>query len=347
MNPKERVIAQIEHHETDFLPYYLIFDDESEIEIKLDAYFGTEEWRLQLDNAIHVLPMPSEELVIELGGKASWTDLYGSTWRCDVRPFHLSSPTLREPSLEGYQFPTMEECFENGWEEQVRKLISEEKDYFLLLRFGFGLFERSWALRGFNNVLMDVIINRTFYEELLDRITEHQLQIIDRLVTFDVDGIYFSDDWGYQDGILIGPERWREMIKPRVAMMYQRVHDAGKYVLTHCCGSIAEIIPDVIEIGLDVYESVQPEARNNNPYELKQKFGGDLTFWGGLGSQSILPLGTPKEIRVEVERLCSEMGRGGGYILAPAKAIQPETPIENAAATVEAFLEQAGETITS
>jgi uroporphyrinogen decarboxylase len=113
-------------------------------------------------------------------------------------------------------------------------------------------------------------------------------------------------------------------------------------MISHSCGSLAEILPDLVEIGLDVYESVQPEAKDNNPYELKRKYGDKLTFWGGLGSQSTIPFGTPEEIKAEVARLCREMGKGGGYILGAAKDIQPETPVENAAAVIEAFLEQSG-----
>ena len=124
--------------------------------------------------------------------------------------------------------------------------------------------------------------------------------------------------------------------------MYARVHEAGKYTLSHCCGSVADIMPDIIEIGLDVLESVQPEAKGMNPYELKRRYGSDITFWGGLGSQSTIPHGTLDEIKAEVTRLCREMGRGGGYILTSAKGLQPETPTENAAAVVEAFLAEAG-----
>lgn len=127
-----------------------------------------------------------------------------------------------------------------------------------------------------------------------------------------------------------------------MARLYVRTYEADKHVLTHCCGSIVEILPDVIEIGLDVYESVQPEAKDNSPYELKRKYGDKLTLWGGLGSQSIIPFGTPDEIRAEVARLCRKMGRGGGYILSPAKGLQPETPTENAVAVVESFLEESG-----
>jgi uroporphyrinogen decarboxylase len=208
--------------------------------------------------------------------------------------------------------------------------------------FGFGLFERTWALRGFNNALMDAAGDPDFYDELVERVTEHQMQILDHLLDLPVDGIMFSDDWGYQRGVLLGPERWRRFLKPRLAHMYARTHNAKKYVLSHCCGSIAAIMPDAIEIGLDVYQSVQPEASDSNPYDLKRQYGDQITFWGGLGSQSVVPFGTPAEIKAEVTKLCREMGRGGGYILGPSKAIQPETPTENAAAVVEAFLDQAG-----
>jgi uroporphyrinogen decarboxylase len=98
-------------------------------------------------------------------------------------------------------------------------------------------------------------------------------------------------------------------------------------------------MPDLIEIGLDVLESVQPEATDMNPYALKREFGADLTFWGGLGSQSTIPFGTPESIRAEVAKLRREMARGGGYILSPAKALMLDTPAENAAALIEAFVE--------
>ena len=196
--------------------------------------------------------------------------------------------------------------------------------------------------RQWNDALMDAAGNPDFYDDLVEQVAAHQMGILDHLVDLPIDGVMFSDDWGYQKGVLLGPERWRRFIKPRLARMYERVHAADKYVLTHCCGSIAAIMPDVIEIGLDVYQSVQPEAKDNDPYDLKRKYGDQITFWGGLGSQSTLPFGTPAGIKAEVTRLCREMGRGGGYILGPAKAVQPETPTANAAAVLEAFLEQAG-----
>ena len=344
LTQKERVTAQIAHRESDHIPYCLSWEDE--VGERLDHFFGDDAWRELVDNAIRWVPIPTEGLMLGDEAGAYRTDVFGSTWRADLRPFQLAEPVLKEPSLDGYQFPAVEECFDPDWEQRTRQQIREQNDHFLVCFFGFGLFERSWTLRGFEDAMMDMVANPEFYDELIGRIADHQCAIMERVLELPIDGIMFSDDWGYQQGLLMGAERWRKIFKPRLTRLYARTHEAGKYTLTHCCGSIVEILPDVIEIGLDVYESVQPEAKDNNPYELKRKFGDRLTFWGGLGSQSTIPFGTPDEIRAEVAKLCLEMGKGGGYILSPAKGLQPGTPTENAAAVVEAFLEQAGTTLT-
>jgi uroporphyrinogen decarboxylase len=137
---------------------------------------------------------------------------------------------------------------------------------------------------------------------------------------------------------MIGPERWRRFYKPHYARIFEAVHRQGKLAIMHCCGSAADIMADIIEIGLDVYESVQPEAAGMNPYGLKKAWGDKITFWGCLGSQSTIPFASPAEIRKEIRRLRREMGKGGGFILAPAKPLRPETPTENAVAIVEEFL---------
>jgi uroporphyrinogen decarboxylase len=269
-------------------------------------------------------------------------DLYGSKWDLRHRPVYLIEPALPEPDLDRLVLPDLDAVFDGAWRAETLGIIRESADRFTVVRFGFGLFERTWMLRGFNEALADSAARPEFYAEFVRIIAQHQLEIIERLIDLPVDGIMFGDDWGYQRGVLLGPHRWRQYLKPHLAQMYARVHEAGKYVLTHCCGSIASIIPDLIEIGLDVYQSVQPEAADSDPFDLKRKYGEHITFWGGLGSQSIVPFGTPEEIRAQVARLCREMGHDGGYILSGAKHMQPETPTENAAAVVESFLEQAG-----
>jgi len=247
---------------------------------------------------------------------------------------------MKQPSFEGYDFPTPDQFVNPTLKENAEKAMAANPDAFSIINNGWGLFEISWRIRGFENTLIDSIANPDFYEELLDRLTELRLSMVEQCADVPADAIMFGDDWGDQRGVILGPERWRKLLKPRWAKVYDAVHAQGKFVISHCCGSIADIMPDVIEIGLDVYESVQPEPAKMNPYELKKKYGDKITFWGCLGSQSTIQFGTPQEIRNEVQHLVRGMGKDGGYILAPAKAFQPGTPLENAIAVIDAFTNQ-------
>jgi uroporphyrinogen decarboxylase len=217
---------------------------------------------------------------------------------------------------------------------------ADRTDSYQIISIGWGLFEHSWRIRGFEEALSDAVLRPGFYGELLDRLTDLFVAFVDVWADVPADAIMFGDDWGFQQGVILGPERWRTFIKPRWARVYEAVHAQGKAVISHCCGSIVDIMPDIVEIGLDMLESVQPEPRGMNPYLLKRRWGDGITFWGALGSQSTIQFGSPGEIHAEVRRLCAEMGQGGGYILAPAKSLQPGTPLENAVAVVEAFTGQ-------
>jgi len=341
MTPREIVLAQIHHRETSPVPYTLGF--EGDTAEQLDAYYGSPDWRSRLvPYMAHVFGV--DTLCEEWIDHVYKRDAYGGLWRCDRRPWHLEQPALDAPSFDGYTFPTAGR-FLAGLEDGKPKAreMAASTDQFRLIGMGWGLFEQSWRIRGFENALMDAAVEQDFYAELLDRVTDLYLQFVEFCADVPADAIMFGDDWGDQRGVILGPERWRKFLKPRWARIYDAVHAQGKLVISHSCGSVADIMPDIIEIGLDVLESVQPEAAGMNPYELKRQWGDQITFWGCLGSQSTLQFGTPQEIRDEVARLREEMGRGGGFILAPAKSLQPGTPLENAAACVEAFAEpQAG-----
>ncbi|MBM3493571.1 MAG: hypothetical protein FJX72_04505 [Armatimonadetes bacterium] len=340
MNPRDTVLDQIHHRDAARVPYTIGF--EGDVAERLDVHFGSTQWRSELIpyivntgvvDTMRKLPTDREGLV---------RDPFGTLWRVDQRPFHLETPALSEPSLAGYDWPSPQAFYyDESGVAAARSVCAEWKDRaFITAWLGWSLFETSWGIRGFDNVLMDVAADPEFYEELLDRIFGQFVEYVEYTCRMlpDADAIYFGDDWGDQRGVIVGPDRWRKLFKPRYAELYDLVHRHGKVVISHCCGSVADIMPDIIEIGLDVLESVQPEARGMNPYDLKRMWGDKITFWGCLGSQSTIPFGSPASIRDEVRRLAAEMSQGGGFILAPAKALQPETPTENAAAVVEAFL---------
>jgi uroporphyrinogen decarboxylase len=334
MKPRDLVIESLHHRQPPRVPYTLSF--EGGVDLKLDEYFGSPAWREQITPYIIGVGAVDTDYKESLGDGRT-RDAYGGIWREDRRPWHLEKPPLDQPSFAGYTFPSPETFYRPEWKIRARQTIANNPNSFIVGNLGWGLFERSWNLRGFENILMDVITEPDFFEEAVERILRLYLDFVEYTAELPLDGILFGDDWGDQRGIIIGPKRWRKFLKPRWAQIYAAVHRHGMFVMHHSCGSVAEIMPDLIEIGMDVLESVQPEAAGMNPYELKKKWGDQICFWGGLGSQSIIPFGTPEQIKTEVRRLKTDLGYNGGYILAPAKPLQPETPIANALAVLEAF----------
>jgi len=345
MKARDEILSVLNHQDVRPVPYTLGW--EGDVGERLDAHYGGDQWRKRIRPYFGGVGLIDGMRKDPVEGREGFgKDLFGSVWDCNGRPFHLAEAGLKEPSFDHFDWPPPETFFVD--DERVaaaQKSCADNKDeLFINAGLGWGLFETSWGIRGFENVLMDVVAEPDFFEELLDRITANFLAYVDFTCQSvpDIDAIMFGDDWSDQRGVIIGPERWRKLFKPRWAKIYDRVHSYGKYVFTHCCGSFVDLMDDVIEIGLDVIESCQPEARGMNPYELKKRWGDHITFWGGLGSQSIVPFGTPDEITAEVRKLCCEMGKGGGFIISTAKSLQPETPTENAAAVVEAFTQQDG-----
>ncbi len=334
MTPREIVLEQIHHRETEQIPYTLAF--EPEVGTRLDEQLGGEAWRERLIPYIAqrggVARSTKEELDV-----THHRDAFGTVWRTDELPPVVVEPGLKAPSFEGYAFPSVGAFLDQSAKSDAKRNVGESPDSFTIASIGLCLWQ-SWYVRGFEATLMDCVTEEDFYGELLERMTELTLALVAECADIPADAIMMGDDWGCQRGVMIGPERWRRFYKPRYARIFDAIHDQGKLAIMHCCGSVADIMGDIVEIGLDVLESVQPEAAGMNPYALKGAWGDKITFWGGLGSQQTIPFATPREIRAEIRRLRSEMSRGGGYILAPAKPLRPETPTENAVAVVEEFL---------
>jgi uroporphyrinogen decarboxylase len=149
---------------------------------------------------------------------------------------------------------------------------------------------------------------------------------------YDIDAVYFGDDWGQQHGLQVGPAHWREFVYPQLKRMYGKVRDAGKYVFIHSCGDVDELFDDLVGIGLNCFNPFQPEVMD--VYELLPRYRDRLTFHGGLSTQQTLPYGTQDDVRAETRRLL-ELGREGGYILSPAHAVEGDVPLENMLAFID------------
>jgi uroporphyrinogen decarboxylase len=177
-----------------------------------------------------------------------------------------------------------------------------------------------------------------FADELLDRICEFNLALIEQGCQFAIDCVRFGDDWGSQRGLIMGPQLWRRFIKPRFARMVQAAASHGKTTFLHSDGDVAEVIPDLVEIGLDILNPVQPDVMDI--YRLKREYGRDLAFHGGVSVQHLLPDSTPDQLRAEVRRLIREVGDGGGFIIAPTHSLGVDIPLENLLVLVEEFTGQ-------
>ena len=193
-------------------------------------------------------------------------------------------------------------------------------------------------LRGFNNMLMDPYINNAEFIYLRDRIVDFSLAQIESWAKYNADAVYFSDDWGSQRSLLMNPDDWRIFYKPAYEKLFRKVRDNGMKVFMHLCGNVTEIIPDLIEIGLDVLNPVQPQAMDIK--ELSDRFSGKLCFYGGIDVQGTMIHGTPEGVRKEINNLVDLFGRfNGGYICSTSHSIMPETPLDNIIAMFEAIKE--------
>lgn len=158
-------------------------------------------------------------------------------------------------------------------------------------------------------------------------ILEYQIAIAKRFVKLGVDGGYTGDDFGSQNGLLFSPEIWREVFKPRYKKLWGVFKEAGRPVFHHSCGDIRKILPDMIEIGLDVLNPIQPQAMPIE--ELADKYGKNLTFWGGISVQKTLPFGTKGEVEKEIYESIQVLGRYNKYIVGPSHDMTSDISMEN------------------
>jgi uroporphyrinogen decarboxylase len=333
MTEKDRVIAALAHEETDLVPYQM--DCLSAAEKKLREYFGDKDLSDAIGNHIAMFePSYYSLFKVEDVGPRRFRDAFGAVW--ELKPGEdigtVIEPPLNEPTLKGYAFPDPARVMELG---DVPAFIEKNKNKFIVGALGFSFYERAWILRGIEPILTDFLANPSFVEELFDAILEFNLAVTRRMCQFPVDAFHFGDDWGQQKGLIIDPELWRRIFKERLRRMYDVVHAAGLPVSIHSCGDITEIIPDLIDIGVNMISPLQAEALDF--IFLKREYGKDLTFWGGVSTQKTLPAGSPDDVRSEIRARKEVLGKGGGYILAPSHELQGDIPLEN----MLAFLDEA------
>lgn len=243
--------------------------------------------------------------------------------------------------IDAYPFPDFLEDYRwKGIPEKIREI--KARDLVVVAFMEMTTFEIAWYLRGMDSFMIDMLLNRDFAEALLDKVTGIHAAKAERYAKSDADILMLGDDIATQLDMMLSPQLWRELVKPRLAKVIRSAKDAKEdmLVLYHSDGNIQKVIPDLIEIGVDILNPVQPECMD--PVALKELYGDRLTFWGTLGTQTTLPFGTPAHIKETCRRLIEEVGKGGGLVLAPTHMVEPDVPWENLQAFIDAVKEYGG-----
>jgi uroporphyrinogen decarboxylase len=273
-----------------------------------------------------------------------YTDEWGVSWRPSPyeTPFgrgHYTEiaghPLAEDGAIESYRppDPNRPQLY-----REAEHLVKNYKDeYWIVGVTVCTIFETAWALRGLERMLMDLVLQPELAGRILDIPFHYHLTAAKRLVSLGVDMIWIGDDVGAQEAMLISPAQWRLTFKPRMAQFIGELKriNPGVKVAYHSDGCIYEIIPDLIEIGLDVLNPVQPKCMD--PVRLKRDFGKELCFWGSIDEQFTLPFGSPGDVKDEVLTRLRTIGKGGGLIVGPTHHVQLDTPLPNFWAMVDAI----------
>lgn len=366
MTSRQRVLAAVEHQEPDRVPIDVGGSSFStiigEAYKRLKAHLG-------IKGETHYMKVKSHSAILDdcvaqrlhtdtrpllVGSPDGWQDVYfedesfrnefGVIWRkAGDGHYAPTGNPLREATLadlDSFCWPDPRNPGRTrGLREQARQL-HEGTDYAVILSLPVGFVHLSQYLRGYEQWLMDIILNPEFLDTLMDRALEWWLDLTDAVldeVGPYVDVIAFGDDVAFHDRSMVDLGRYRRLFKPRHRLMVNLIKNKSQAkVLYHCCGAVKSLIEDFIDIGVDAMNPVQVSSADMDTAELKEKFGDRICFWGAIDTQRVLPFGSPEDVRSEVQRRIKDLSSGGGFVLAPVHNIQEDVPPENILAMVDA-----------
>lgn len=345
MNSRERVLTAISRKEPDRVPIYLWLTPHLIERLEKERGVKDYEEYLKMDIRFVDYKAKPEEKDYSAYTKDFHPQAIVDNWGCGTYPvgyYHFtkaqcpmkSFSTIKD--VENYPFPEFRTMVE---EMSIAVKAIQERNLLACSSYEMGTFEQGHALMSMEELLSNMYMNPEMVTLLFDKISEIKARIAGTFVEAGVDILWIGDDIGVQNGPIMDPEMWRKFLIPPLKKIINAARSVrfDIPVAYHTCGCIDWAVDDLIEAGVDILQSVQPEA--NDSAVLKEKFGDRISFWGGVGSQSTMSGGTVVDVKNEVIHLIETVGRGGGYICSPAHFIEPETPLENIDAFVDAIEE--------
>jgi uroporphyrinogen decarboxylase len=358
MTSKERVRKAIGHEQPDRVPidYYA----RDEVSRALARRLGVEPGeplrkRLGVDlreiNPVFkgkAYPLGYSDPSVQLRPDGAYQDIWGVGFRPNETAvgfymdlaYHPLRDITSDRQIEDHPWPTPDLWDYSTIAEQGRA----NGDYWVWTHSR-GVFEISWFLRGFDAFMEDLMLAPERACAVMDHVLSYLIERTRCILEAGrglIDMIEYNDDVGSQRGLLISPDMWREFVRPRMARLVAMCKSYGVKMRYHSCGGIRPIIPDLIDVGIDVLNPIQTLAAGMEPAALKRDFGDGLTLNGGIDTQELLPHATPDEVRRQTRWLIDILGRDGGFILAPSHVYQPDVPIENIVAVYETARSESG-----
>jgi uroporphyrinogen decarboxylase len=334
MTKREVIQAVLAGQRPAYVPWSCGFTKEALA--KLEEHFNPEGVEEALQN--HLLKLGSDIGFFTDLGEDHVRDVFGVVWdrSIDKDIGNVEGCVLPEPTLQNFSFP---DPLDRRFFADIPGRIALNGDRYRVFQIGFSLYERAWTLRGMQNLLMDFYDHPDFVHGLLEAIADYNISQVQEALKYEIDAVYFGDDWGQQRGLQMGPRLWHQFVYPVLKRMYSVVRDSGRCVFIHSCGDVDEVFDDLIGIGLNCFNPFQPEVMDVET--LMERYRGRITFHGGLSTQRTLPFGSVEDVRAETKRLL-EMGAQGGYIFAPAHDVEGDVPLENMLAFMELVQNQPG-----
>lgn len=279
------------------------------------------------------IPVEGDITINEFGMKMKPTNLYVEVVEHPLR----NASSVQD--IEAYDFPDPNAL--GRFTQAAGDIEKYGHKYFVIGDCELSLFELAWQLTGLETHLMAMATQEEWLDTLYDRVEYWTTQVALKLAALGVDALWFGEDLGSQTSTLMSPEMWRKTFKPRYLRMFEKIRKLTPEVIfmMHSDGAVAPLLDDFIEMGIQVYNPVQPNVPGSDPQALKARYGDSISFFGGIDQQGLLPQGDVEAIRREIQYRCEVLGDKGGYLLAPAHILQADVRPETIEVMIEAVHE--------
>jgi len=340
MESRERVFTALNHEQPDRPPVSATYTPEI-VQVLREAYGRHEDDLGYVMGNDLIKTTVGMETSYHYNDNPTYTCRFGVLWRNVKNSAGAYTEIVKGPLqndevlLDDYQIP---DPMDESWYVPVKSAVARYgKEKFIIGSCQCSIFETAWYLRGMEDFLIDLLDDEDYANALLDKIAEFPLKAGLNMIDCGVDMVWLGDDVATQLSMMISMNTWRKYFKDRYARLFEAYRAKKKDIVIayHSCGNCEAILDDMIEIGLDVINPVQPLAMD--PVHIKKRYGKSLTLFGAIDVQQLLPFGTTKQIRDQVREYKRILGENGGYILSPAHHIQSDTCLES----IKAFYDEA------